>query len=266
MRVAWRFAFALMALFVISVAAPSEYLAHPNGTAVIDEAGILRPAARESLNEILMTFDKNSTNQIMFVSLKLLGDYSIEEIGVEQARALGLGQKGRDNGVLLLVAPHEHKVRIEVGYGLEGVLTDMRAKRIISNKILPYFRQGDYESGVISGISAIISTIEGGDIKFDPLNANAQQDPSNKDFAIFMVLFAVLLFAILSRRVTRLRRSDEDIISSADIISEIARSSRIDRDFGGFGGFGGGSGNVGGSGGFSGGGGSFGGGGASGSW
>lgn len=265
MRVAWRFAFALMALFVISVAAPSEYLAHPNGTAVIDEAGILRPAARESLNEILMTFDKNSTNQIMLVSLKSLGGYSIEEIGVEQARALGIGQKGRDNGVLLLVAPHEHKVRIEVGYGLEGVLTDMRAKRIISNKILPYFRQGDYESGVISGISAIISTIEGGDIKFDPLNANAQQDPSNKDFAIFMALFAVLLFAILSRRVTRRRRSDEDIISSADIISEIARSSRMrggsSGDFGGFKGSGGFSG-----GGFSGGGGSFGGGGASGSW
>ena len=260
MRVACRFAFSLMALFVISVAAPSEYLAHPNGTAVIDEAGILRPAARESLNEILMTFDKNSTNQIMFISLKSLGDYSIEEIGVEQARALGIGQKGRDNGVLLLVAPHEHKVRIEVGYGLEGVLTDMRAKRIISNKILPYFRQGDYESGVISGISAIISTIEGGDIKFDPLNANAQQDPSNKDFAIFMVLFA-----ILSRRMTRLRRSDEDIISSADIISEIARSSRMrggsSGDFGRFGGNGGFSG-----GGFSGGGGSFGGGGASGSW
>jgi len=265
MRVAWRFAFALMALFVISAAAPSEYLAHPNGTAVIDEAGILRPAARESLNEILTTFDKNSTNQIMLVSLKSLGGYSIEEIGVEQARALGIGQKGRDNGVLLLVAPHEHKVRIEVGYGLEGVLTDMRAKRIISNKILPYFRQGDYESGVISGISAIISTIESGDIKFDPLNANAQQDPSNKDFAIFMVLFAVLLFAILSRRVTRRRRSDEDIISSADIISEIARSSRMrggsSGDFGRFGGNGGFSG-----GGFSGGGGSFGGGGASGSW
>ena len=126
MRVAWRFAFALMALFVVSTAAPSEYLAHPNGTAVIDEAGILRPAARESLNEILTTFDKNSTNQIMFISLKSLGDYSIEEIGVEQARALGIGQKGRDNGVLLLVAPHEHKVRIEVGYGLEGVLTDMK--------------------------------------------------------------------------------------------------------------------------------------------
>ena len=138
MRVAWRFAFALMALFIISTAAPSEYLARPNGTAVIDEAGILRPAARESLNEILTTFDKNSTNQIMLVSLKSLGGYSIEEIGVEQARALGIGQKGRDNGVLLLVAPHEHKVRIEVGYGLEGVLTDMRAKRIISNKILPY--------------------------------------------------------------------------------------------------------------------------------
>lgn len=265
MRVACRFAFALMALFAISLAAPSEYLAHPNGTAVIDEAGILRPAARESLNEILTTFDKNSTNQIMFISLKSLGDYSIEEIGVEQARALGIGQKGRDNGVLLLVAPHEHKVRIEVGYGLEGVLTDMRAKRIISNKILPYFRQGDYESGVISGISAIISTIEGGDIKFDPLNANVQQDPSNKDFAIFMVLFAVLLFAILSRRVTRRRRSDEDIISSADIISEIARSSRMrggsSGDFGRFGGSGSFSG-----GGFSGGGGSFGGGGASGSW
>ena len=104
MRVAWRFAFALMALFAISLAAPSEYLAHPNGTAVIDEAGILRPAARDSLNEILTTFDKNSTNQIMLVSLKSLGGYSIEEIGVEQARALGIGQKGRDNGVLLLVA------------------------------------------------------------------------------------------------------------------------------------------------------------------
>ena len=106
MRVAWRFAFALMALFVVSTAALSEYLARPNGTAVIDEAVILRPAARESLNEILTTFDKNSTNQIMLVSLKSLGGYSIEEIGVEQARALGIGQKGRDNGVLLLVVSH----------------------------------------------------------------------------------------------------------------------------------------------------------------
>ena len=133
----------LMLCFCFSYAKISDYLAQPNNRAVIDEAGILRPQIEEALNDLLIKFDENSTNQISVVSVKSLGGYEIEEFANEQARFLALGQKKYDNGILLLVAPNERKVRIEVGYGLEGVLTDGIAKRIIDYKILPHFKAGD---------------------------------------------------------------------------------------------------------------------------
>ena len=257
----------LMLCFCFSYAKISDYLAQPNNHAVIDEAGILRPQIEEALNDLLIKFDENSTNQISVVSVKSLGGYEIEEFANEQARFLALGQKKYDNGILLLVAPNERKVRIEVGYGLEGVLTDGIAKRIIDYKILPHFKAGDYENGVVSGVLTILDFIENGDIKFEKIAKNDEE--ADIGFIIFMIFFFIVLY-MMSRdnRSYRARNSDDTIVLG-DIASEILRNSM--RSGGGFGryggGFGGGFSNGGGfGGGFSGGGGGFGGGGASGSW
>lgn len=253
----------LLFLFLLTSlnAGISEFLAKENGKAVIDNAQILSVKTREFLNETLINFDQNSTNQVMLVSVKSLGGYDISEFANEQARALKIGQKEYNNGVLLLIAPSEKRVRIEVGYGLEGVLTDFTSKKIIEQKILPYFRRGDFESGAISGVFAILSVIENGDIKFDPLNSNG--DSGNLDFVIFLIFFILIIFLMTQKR--RQNSDNIDILSGNDIFKN-----------GGFGGgnFGGGFGKSGGNfgrggfggGGFRGGGGGFGGGGASGGW
>ncbi|MDA3055193.1 MULTISPECIES: TPM domain-containing protein [unclassified Campylobacter] len=252
----------------------SDYLALPNDTAIIDEAGILRASTAGALNEILLKFDENSTNQIMVVTLKTLGDYSIEEVANEQARALGIGQKGYDNGVLLLVAPNERRVRIEVGYGLEGVLTDGVSKRIIEYKILPHFRAGDFEGGIVSGVLTILDFIESGDIKFAKIE-RAQGEEIDIDFIIFM-LFFFFVFFMMMRNKSRSHGDYGNTIILGDGLDEILRGGfGSSGGFGGGfgtgsrGGFGGGSGGFGRSsrgGGFRGGGGGFGGGGASGGW
>ena len=259
----------LMLCFCFSQAKIADHLVQPNGMAVIDEAGILRANTISALNELLIKFDENSTNQISVVTLKSLGGYEIEEFANEQARFLALGQKEYDNGILLLVAPNERKVRIEVGYGLEGVLTDGIAKRIIDYKILPHFRAGDYESGVVSGVLSILDFIENGDIKFDPISrANAEE--ADIGFIIFMIFFLIVLYMIMRSNANSYSSRDNTIILG-DGLGDIFRNSTSwgggSGGFsGGFGGFGGGGSFGGGFGGFGGGGGGFGGGGASGSW
>jgi uncharacterized protein len=128
---------------------------------VVDRAGILSQKTIKYLSEKLANFEKKTTNQVVVVTLKSLQGYSISDFGYQLGRHWGIGQKKRDNGVLLIIAPKEKKVRIEVGYGLEGTLTDALSSIIIQNKILPYFRKSDFNQGVISGINAILSTIKG---------------------------------------------------------------------------------------------------------
>ena len=98
-----------------------------------------------------------------------LQDYQIEEYGYQLGRAWGIGQKDQDNGVLLIVAPVERKVRIEVGYGLEPILTDALSAQIIQTRILPAFRTGDFPDGIIAGVDAIDQQL-----RLDPAEAQAR--------------------------------------------------------------------------------------------
>jgi len=127
---------------------------------VVDEANILSPQTKKILEEKLKNFEQNTSNQIVVVTLKSLQGHSIEEYGYRLGRHWGIGQKGKNNGVLLIVAPNERKVRIEVGYGLEGTLTDAKAFLIIHDDIIPYFKKGDYDKGVLKGVEKIIQTIK----------------------------------------------------------------------------------------------------------
>ena len=126
-----------------------------------DEAHIFSQNEKDELLNLVQNFEQNSTTQIAIVTLNSLESRSIEELSLEIARGYKLGQKESDNGVLLLVAPNEKKVRIEVGYGLEGVLTDAVASQIINSVMIPEFKNGKMSEGVKEGVLAIIKVASG---------------------------------------------------------------------------------------------------------
>ena len=126
-----------------------------------DEAHIFSQNERDELLSLVQNFEQNSTTQIAIVTLNSLENKSIEELSLEIARGYKLGQKESDNGVLLVVAPNEKKVRIEVGYGLEGALTDAISSQIINSVMIPDFKNGKMSEGVKDGVLAIIKVASG---------------------------------------------------------------------------------------------------------
>lgn len=126
-----------------------------------DEAHIFSQNERDELLSLVQNFEQNSTTQIAIVTLNSLENKSIEELSLEIARGYKLGQKEDNNGVLLVVAPNEKKVRIEVGYGLEGVLTDAISSQIINSVMIPEFKNGKMSEGIKKGVLAIIKAASG---------------------------------------------------------------------------------------------------------
>jgi len=250
------------AAFVMAlVTVAAQALTFPQLTGrVVDEAGILDAATRQSITDKLAAVEAKSGDQIVVVTLKSLQDTSVEDYGFQLGRQWGIGQKTANNGALLLVAPNERKVRIEVGYGLEGALTDAVTRLIIQNAILPRFRTGDVQGGITRGVDDIIQVVSGDAEEFKRRAAQRPDSvPQGIDAAtVMMAIFILVVFVLIIRGSmnsggpgARRRGSSGPIfIPSGGSWSSGSGSS---------GGFGGG-------GGFSGGGGSFGGGGSSGSW
>src|SRR5918992_2424486 len=135
----------LLAIAVVPAAEP-EFA--PLTGRVNDHAGLLSERDERELDAALARFETETTNQLVVVSLESLQGLPIAEYGYQLGRHWGIGQEGKDNGALLIVAPQEREVRIEVGYGLEGELTDARSRTIIETSILPHFRQGDFAAGI----------------------------------------------------------------------------------------------------------------------
>lgn len=210
---------------------------------VVDEAGIISADARARMIEKLAAFEAKSTVQIVVATVKSLEDYEIRDYGYQLARHWALGQKDVNNGVLLLVAPNERKVSIEVGYGLEGSLTDALSFQIIQNDILPLFKAGDMSAGIEAGVNRILLGVAG-EIIAQPV-ANQQFHELDLFGVIFLIVFFGFVIVI--------------------IVHGIRNPSGVSFGSGGSGSSGGSSWGSS-SGGFSGGGGSFGGGGASGGW
>lgn len=146
----------LLLLFAVPVAA---YDFPPLTDRVVDQANLLSPQFRAELVARLKAHEDKTTNQIVVVTINSLGGYSIEQYGVELGRAWGIGQKLKNNGVVLLIAPQERKMRIEVGYGLEGTLTDALCSIIIDRRLRPAFKRGDFAVGIQSGVEGIISIL-----------------------------------------------------------------------------------------------------------
>lgn len=237
---------------------------------VVDEANILSPQTEAQLTQLSAEIEKAASDQLVVVTLNSLQGYEIEEYGYQLGRTWKIGQTDVDNGILLIVAPNERKVRIEVGYGLEGNMPDMLANRIIREKIIPAFKAGDMEGGIIAGAQAIDETLKlSPEDRAKRLQESGIEQKNNAQsevpaaLIIFLIIFIFIM--IQSARQSRMRRRGHG--SAADwIVPVILHDWNDDDDHkGGWGGGGFGGGGFGG-GGFGGGGGSFGGGGSSGGW
>src|SRR5262245_19398266 len=153
---------ALIALLAFLLVLPALALDFPTLTGrVVDEANILDAATRAALTDKLAALEQKSSDQLVVVTLKSLQGTSIEDFGYQLGRRWQIGQKDKNNGVLLIVVPSERKVRIEVGYGLEGTLTVAVSRLIIENGIVPRFRANDYPDGITRGVDDIISVLSG---------------------------------------------------------------------------------------------------------
>ena len=128
---------------------------------VMDLADVLRPETENFLETTLRLHEDSTSNQLAILTIQSLEGEAIEEFSLRTARSWQLGQAEKDNGVLLVVAVDDRRLRIEVGFGLEGALPDALAGRIIRNDITPHFRDGDYDAGVRAGVRSILSAIEG---------------------------------------------------------------------------------------------------------
>lgn len=217
---------------------------------MVDDAHVLSAATKAGLETKLADLEQKSTIQLVVATVPDLGGEEIEPYANELFRRWKLGQKDRNNGVLFVVAPKQHRMRIEVGYGLEGTLTDATSKIIIANAAAPRFKKGDYDGGVTRAVEDIVTALTTDASEWKP---NLKAPESDDSFAFPLIFFLFILFMIwfLSRRS---RRTGGGWI--------------VPVNTGGGWSSGGGGWSSGGSsgGGFSGGGGSSGGGGASGDW
>ncbi|MFL6764251.1 MAG: TPM domain-containing protein [Sphingomicrobium sp.] len=271
---------AVLWLALLALAAPASAQSFPPLTGrVVDQAHLLTPEQVQDLTSKSAALETQTGRQFVLATIKSLEGYPIEDYGYRLGRAWGIGQKGKDNGVILLVAPNEHKVRVEVGYGATAYLTDAMSGLIIRETILPHFKQNppDYGGGIEAGADALIKQLS-----LPPEEAarnvaaasQAQQQRQHSGGNPLPVFFWLMVigFVVLShfrRGVGRRYRHRHGGISPWVVLwglNALDRGSR--RSSWGAGGWNSGSwgGGGGGFGGFSGGGGSFGGGGASGSW
>ncbi len=230
---------------------------------VVDGANMLSPQTEAQLTEQLAALEAASGRQLVVVTLADLQGYEIEDFGYQLGRHWGIGEAETDSGVLFIVAPNQRKVRIEVGYGLEPILTDALSSTILQAVVLPQFREGQMEAGVIAGTQAIIDQLA---LPEDEALARAEAAAETAQgeegliapiiFVLFIVLWIIGGFMGAFGRGRGRRGRGSSLWWLLPLL--ISSSSGRGGGGGGGGGFGGG--------GFSGGGGGFGGGGSSGSW
>lgn len=249
-----RLAGLLVALIVASLPAAAAPTFPALSGRVVDAANILSPDVETALAVKLAELETRTTDQFVVVTLPSLGGYDIADYGYQLGRAWEIGQKGKNNGLLLIVAPSERAVRFEVGYGLEGTMTDALTRVIIENAILPRFRANDYPGGITRGVDDAIQVLKG-----DAAELQQLAEKRDADDDIWATILPFLIFFIIILAVNYLRSRGGGRRSGwGSILGGAAGSSWSSGRSSGGGWSGGG--------GFSGGGGSFGGGGSSGRW
>ncbi|WP_231427726.1 MULTISPECIES: YgcG family protein [Pedobacter] len=237
-------------------------------TIVNDYSGVLSIEQRAMLEKKLTAFDDSSSTQIAIAILKSVGDYDINEYAVELGRKWGVGQSGKNNGIMIVVAVGDRKISIQTGYGVEGALPDVYAKRIIDEDIKPNFRNGDYYTGLDQATTEIIKYTKG-EYKNDKPRTSASGKKGGIGSVAVIIIIVIIIIIIMRKGGGG---GGSEIIGGRGASNALFWAMLFGSGSGsrggsswGSGGFGGGS--SGGGGGFGGfGGGSFGGGGSSGSW
>lgn len=259
MAAARSLAFALLILVASSAAVAAPTFPPLTGR-VVDNAQLLSPQAEARLTDELAALEQKTGRQLVVATLPSLQGYEIEDYGYQLLRAWGIGRKGENDGVILIVAPNEKSVRVEVGYGLEPVLTDALSSVIIQRALLPAFREGRFEAGIVAGADALVKQLSLPDSEARTLVAQAAAQPRTKSpqpgssLPLILGIVFVVLMLSGSLRVFGARRTGMGLWWLA---SAVLSSGGRGRGSGG---------SWSGGGGFSGGGGSGGGGGASGRW
>jgi uncharacterized protein len=278
-------AFVLLALLLLAQVVGAQIAVPPLAGHVTDQTGTLTADQQSTLEQTLAAFEVRKGTQIAVLLLPTTAPEAIEPFALRVAEAWKIGRKKVDDGAIVVVAKNDHALRIEVGYGLEGALSDIIAKRIIEESILPRFRQDDYYGGLQAGVAQIIQVVDG-----EPLPAVASRKADAfdgvREYAPFLVVMALAVGGILRSMLGRLPGALVAgavvgavawFMAGAVVVALLAGLAAMVftllggrmplHGLGGLGGLGGGSGNGGfGGGGFKGGGGGFGGGGASGRW
>jgi uncharacterized protein len=255
-------ALATIGLLLVAASAFAQTFPPLSGR-VVDAANVIPADLEAQLTQKLAALETQSGRQVVVATLPSLEGYEISDYGYRLGRSWGIGSKEKNDGALLIVAPSERKVRIEVGYGLEGIVTDGLSSLIIQNQIVPRFKAGDLPGGIAAGTDALITqlTLPEGEARIAA--ANAQSPPVNETLdSLFPLIFFGFMFFVFfivpmmraARRRSGYQPSGVGQVVLWSVVDAMAnaRSSSGGSSFGG--------------GGFSGGGGSFGGGGSSGSW
>ena len=257
-------AFAWLAAAPMAAAQAPRDQAFPALTGrIVDNAGLLSPEKEAVLTTTLEALERDTSDQLVVVTVESLDGQEIEDFGYQLGRAWRIGQADTDNGILLIVAPEERKVRIEVGYGLESIMTDAMSALIIHNDILPAFREGSFERGIEQGVDAIDRQL-----RLDPAEAQARAAAAERPSsdapigvaAVIAAIFFLMILSLIGGAMGRGRRRPTGG-GVAPILIWAASEALRNNSRGGGSSWGGGGG-----GGFGGGGGGFGGGGASGGW
>jgi len=247
--------YGLLLWFCAAIAGAAETMPPKPAQYFNDYAGVVSPGVAASLNSQLEDFEKQTSDQILVaVFPKMQTDSSVEDYTQRVAQSWGVGQKKTNNGAVLFVFIQDHQAYIQVGYGLESVLPDATAKRIIDNEISPHFKNGDFAGGLTAGVTAMEQAVQGEYKGTGTTVGDKIQDEENFWWNIVIVVFVVFFIYI------RIRNYRGGVVYGG------AGRAFYAGGFGGWGGGGGFGGGGGGGGGFSGGGGSFGGGGAGGRW
>jgi uncharacterized protein len=268
-----RFIGALAAYLLFTVVAVAASFPALTGR-VMDGAKIISPATKQQLTTQLAAHEQQTTNQMVIVTLPSLQGQPIEEYGVALGRHWAIGQKGKNNGLLFIIAPNDRQVRIEVGYGLEGVMTDAESSTIIQQIVLPEFKSGNYEAGIVKGTTSILGLLSHDAAITEEVHGLMQQNAGNDEPGNWVFLLIILIFFFHLRPLLAVPaqllswfgrpRFKQWMIATAAIPVLWWLLPKMRFGGGGFGGGGFGGGSSGSS--FRGGGGSFGGGGSSGRW
>ncbi len=192
---------------ILTAVLPAEEVQYPSYSGYVNDfADLLSKETEESLSEKIKDLAAKTTAEVAVVTVESIAPESIDEYVNKLFEKWGVGRKGKDNGILILVAVKERKTRIEVGYGLEGAVTDAQASKIIRNVMLPYFKQGNFERGIDLAVQSVIGLVAKeyevkiGDLEAVPLKpARTGSGSKSVGFIIFLVIFFAA-FSILGAR------------------------------------------------------------------